>query len=54
MPTVLASTLHYRTTWIANGMPWRGNDDYWLAKPANWNPAAQLDALYAAEPRLKA
>jgi hypothetical protein len=52
-PTVRASILHYRAKWIAMGMPWRGNDDYWLTKPAHWNPTAQLDALYDAEPELK-
>jgi hypothetical protein len=52
-PTVRASILHYRAKWIASGMPWRGNDDNWLTKPANWNPAAQLEALYDAEPGLK-
>jgi hypothetical protein len=50
--TVQASILHYRARWIATGMPWRGNDDYWLTKPADWDPVGQLDALYVAEPGL--
>jgi hypothetical protein len=52
-PTVLASILHYRAKWIALRMPWRGNDDYWLTKPVDWDPVGQLDALYVAEPGLK-
>ncbi len=45
MPTVRASILHYRAKWITMGMPWRGNDDYWLTRPPDWNPVAQLAAL---------
>ncbi len=48
-PTVRASVLHYREKWIARGMPWCGNDDYWLTKPADWNPADQLAALQRVE-----
>lgn len=48
-PTVRASVLHYRKKWIARGMPWRGNDDYRLTKPANWNPAEQLATLERVE-----
>jgi hypothetical protein len=49
-PTVLESVRHYRAKWIAMGMPWRGKDDYWLTKRAEWDPAAQLAALFEIEP----
>ena len=49
-PTVLASVRHYRAKWVAMGMPWRGNDDYWLTKPEGWDPAAQLQTLFETEP----
>ena len=53
LPTVLASIRHYRAKWIDAGMPWRGKDDYWFTKPTDWNPAAQLDALFALEPDIE-
>jgi hypothetical protein len=52
-PTALASIRHYRAKWVTMGMPWRGNDDYWLTKPEGWDPAAQLQTLFETEPDLK-
>ncbi len=52
-PTVLASILRYRAKWIAMGMPWLGQNNHWLKKPAFWSPAEQLEAMYAIEPGLR-
>src|SRR4051794_40134167 len=48
--TIATSIKAYRAAWLAEGMPWRGEDT--KSKPANWDPGAQLARLFQAAPFL--